>query len=215
MACLSIVCLILADAQHATGFVGEDLYGRRIQFVLYSALFVFTWLGFRAFVGKAAPLAKSLGPILAFVLFILASDGMTSDMLVKYRLDAAINAAFGTAFCAAIVVTLMSDRLTRQLPMAWLAAFVYTLGVISMSMDFSIVVFEPLHVQDNLVMSETRIVNSLQNFILVSISAVSTILLLKERSEQRYRIASETDSLTGIANRRAFVSTTQKQLAKA
>lgn len=209
------VFLLLADAQHVTGFFSEDLYGRRIQFVFYACLFVFTWLGFRAFVGKTTPILRSVGIILAFALFILISDGMTSDAILKYRLDAAINAGLGVVFCAAIVTTLMADRLARQLPMAWLAAAVYALGLIAMSKDLYLVVFEPLTVQGNLVLSDGRIAATLHNFVQVAISAMTTILLLKERSEQRYRIASETDGLTGVANRSAFVRNTVRQLATA
>lgn len=212
---VGVVFLLLADAQHATGFFSDDMYGRRIQFVFYACLFVFTWLGFRAFVGKTMPIFRSVGLILAFALFILVSDSMTSDVILKYRFDAAINAGLGVVFCGAIVATLMTDRLARQLPMTWLAATVYALGLISMSKDFYLVIFEPLRMHGNLVLSDGRVATTLQNFVQVATSAMTTILLLKERSEQRYRIASETDGLTSVANRSAFVRDTVKQLATA
>ncbi len=44
-------------------------------------------------------------------------------------------------------------------------------------------------------------------------TGISFVVLIKDRSEQRHRIASETDVLTGIQNRRAFIEATQLALA--
>ncbi|WP_158285782.1 GGDEF domain-containing protein [Pseudohoeflea suaedae] len=44
-------------------------------------------------------------------------------------------------------------------------------------------------------------------------TAISFVVLIKDRSEQRHRIAAETDVLTGIQNRRAFIEVTQLALA--
>jgi diguanylate cyclase (GGDEF)-like protein len=44
-------------------------------------------------------------------------------------------------------------------------------------------------------------------------TAISFVVLIKDRSEQRHRIASETDDMTGIANRRAFMDATETALA--
>lgn len=55
----------------------------------------------------------------------------------------------------------------------------------------------------------------LEAFLNVTMIATSSMLLIKERSEQRHRIASETDMLTGVANRRAFVHRTDMALKSA
>ncbi len=55
----------------------------------------------------------------------------------------------------------------------------------------------------------------LEAFLNVIIIATSALMLIKERSEQRHRIASETDMLTGVANRRAFVQRTELALKDA
>lgn len=55
----------------------------------------------------------------------------------------------------------------------------------------------------------------LEAFLNVIVLATACLMLIKERSEQRHRIASETDVLTGIANRRAFVKHTETALKNA
>lgn len=55
----------------------------------------------------------------------------------------------------------------------------------------------------------------LEAFLNVIVIATSALMLIKERSEQRHRIASETDMLTGVANRRAFVQRTELALKEA
>lgn len=55
----------------------------------------------------------------------------------------------------------------------------------------------------------------LEAFLNVIVIATGALMLIKERSEQRHRIASETDMLTGVANRRAFVQRTELALKDA
>jgi len=55
----------------------------------------------------------------------------------------------------------------------------------------------------------------LEAFLNVVVIATGTLMLIKERSEQRHRTASETDMLTGVANRRAFVQRTELALKDA
>ena len=55
----------------------------------------------------------------------------------------------------------------------------------------------------------------LEAFLNVIVIATGALMLIKERSEQRHRIASETDMLTGVANRRAFVQRTDLALRDA
>ncbi len=52
----------------------------------------------------------------------------------------------------------------------------------------------------------------LEAFMNVVVIATGALMLIKERSEQRHRRASETDMLTGVANRRAFVQQTELAL---
>lgn len=52
----------------------------------------------------------------------------------------------------------------------------------------------------------------LEAFLNVVVIATGALMLIKERSEQRHRRASETDMLTGVANRRAFVQRTELAL---
>ncbi|WP_165826380.1 GGDEF domain-containing protein [Rhizobium wuzhouense] len=55
---------------------------------------------------------------------------------------------------------------------------------------------------------------ALINSLLIVLSLISLLILAKERDERRYRLASERDPLTNLANRRTFVMTAQSILAR-
>ncbi|MDH4441972.1 MAG: GGDEF domain-containing protein [Rhizobium sp.] len=55
---------------------------------------------------------------------------------------------------------------------------------------------------------------ALTNTMLIVLSLIALLILAKERDERRYRLASEKDPLTNLANRRTFVMTAQSILAR-
>ncbi len=55
---------------------------------------------------------------------------------------------------------------------------------------------------------------ALSNTLLIVLSLIALLILAKERDERRYRLASERDPLTNLANRRTFVMTAKSILAR-
>ncbi len=157
--------------------------------------------GFRAFNGKTTP--SVLFFILPGVYLVLADN-----FPVLYD-NPNVNAMVQSLFVVVVALTNAHAILTgvgnRELPMAVPASVVLVVHAIVRGCVIYFTLFHPAPVINGRMEADWWKLFLLEIFFNTTMMAVSTIVLIKDRAEQRHRIASETDVLTGIANRRAFV----------
>nr|WP_254007644.1 GGDEF domain-containing protein [Rhizobium sp. L1K21] len=178
--------------------------------ISFSAYMLF-WAGFRAFSNQAVPKWPIwLTPTVWLAIYLLWPQ-LRHDTYLQIALHGGITGAI-TLLSA---YTLYGNPLNRRLPMAFpLLVFLVAHVVVI----FAQVVFALTNPSPSVV---THINNALwklfmlESFIHTVFVAISCVILIKDRSEEQHRIASETDALTGISNRRAFVKDTERLLEDA
>ncbi len=165
--------------------------------------------GFQAFNGQAVSWRIQIGVPALWLAGFLAWEPFRTDINIVIIVQTAV-AVF---YAFLIAHTLYTGPGNRQLPMMRL---VVTLLVTHGIARFAIIPFA-VYLPAVMVGGEAHapwfgpyMVEMMVHTIAV---AISFVVLIKDRSEQRHRIASETDELTGIANRRAFMKETEAALA--
>jgi diguanylate cyclase (GGDEF)-like protein len=179
-----------------------------------SALFVtagysFFWGGFRAFNGDN-PRHRIIG---GAPLVMLSIYMMWPQLTHLPGAGIAMQSSVISVFSLASAYAVFTGSGNRQLPIALPAAiFLVIHGVLHLA-------HIPLAFRD-LTATVGDLANAawwklmmLEAFMNIIISAITCIMLVKERSEARHRHDSETDALTGIANRRAFYARAETLLA--
>lgn len=171
----------------------------------------FLWSGFRAFGRRGSnawlPLLMGTSVLLAHVIFpVLHSDPNHAI---------ALQSTVVMIIAALSAYEMYAGHGNRELPLARVAAgFLVLHGVfhganaLHAFVDPSPMMIGPMHS----VWFKLFILEAFLNVIVIS---TACLMLIKERSEQRHRIAAETDMLTGIANRRAFVQRAELALKSA
>ena len=167
--------------------------------VLVANLFMVA--GFRAFNGlKTMPWIFAFFPVVYLLLAVtwpwLYNDpnhnALTQSVFVM-----------GVAFINAYAV--YNGAGNRELPMALPASMVLIVHGVIRGFVIVFTILDPAPVINGRMEAAWWKLFLLEIFFNTTMMAISTIILIKDRAEQRHRIASETDVLTGIANRRAFV----------
>nr|WP_321461623.1 GGDEF domain-containing protein [uncultured Cohaesibacter sp.] len=167
--------------------------------------------GFRAFNGQKTP-----GWLFMLVpgLYLIAAE------LLPWIYDDPNRNAMVQSFIVMIVAftnahAVIRGEGNRELPMALPASIILTIhGIVRGSVVYYALI-NPAPVIDSRMEAGWWKLFLLEIFFNTTMMAISTIILIKDRAEQRHRIASETDVLTGIANRRAFVNKINKVLGEA
>ncbi len=178
-----------------------------LNFTLTTASYVGLWFGFRVFNGQPV----KYWPVSAVVSSWLAAFLLWPEFRHNPDMTAAAQSTIVAVFSLASAYTVFTGRESRHLAMAIPAALLLlTHAVVHLGHLGFISLIQP---------ADTRLGHSgpwglmmLEVFIHTVSIAISCVVLIKDRSEEHHRIASETDSLTGIANRRAFVRDTEKHL---
>ncbi len=179
--------------------------------LLVSTAYIFVWGGFRAFNRQSVPgLALFAVPALWLMAYMFWQP-LRDDANIGIATQSAIIS--GISFLSAY--TVYTGPGNRRLPMAIpLTVFLATHGTMHLG-HIWFAIYDPSPVVAGRMTAIWWKIFMLEAFLHTVLTAISCIILIKDRSEERHRIASETDSLTGIANRRAFVKDTVRQLATA
>ena len=166
-----------------------------------SAYIVFTF-GFLAFNGQRVP--KLILPAVIFVYLILAA--LFPPIYLNLSYSTALQAGFVAGISFFIAYLLLTGKGNRQLPIVPLATFVMAVHGLFRCAELVYMLGVGAPIIDGRMGGNVWPIFVMEIFLNTSLMAITTVVLIKDRLEQQHRIASETDSLTGISNRRAFVN---------
>ncbi len=170
------------------------------------------WNGFRVFNGQ-----RPRHSILVLVALIWLT-GILTGQLTNTALHKIIilQSIFAATFSAAAARNVLTSPNSSKLPMALPTAAFFATHALFHVGHIAFAIHYPITVSGTGTIANIWWkVFMLEAFIHTMAASVCTIILIKDKSEQKHRHASETDSLTGIANRRAFVHRAVKALAEA
>lgn len=205
MWCVCIGCfLLMFRAQQNTFWLSIVLGNGMILFG-----YGFVWLGFATFLGRRIPPALvPLGALLWFAA-CAASDEFRNDFNTRAAVLAAIGAAYAalSARCAYLIYK------TEKLPSAWFTYAIYTTHFVTFMARLVLCWVYPVQGTVNPPLGMWFQFMMLESFVQAAFSTFIFVLLVRERSERRYRLAAEVDGLTGAATRRHFVERSNALLA--
>ncbi len=169
------------------------------------------WLGYRRFFGKVAGLDRFLALLGPLVWLALACDQeLFADF--NFRTHAISAMQF-------LYLLTLGFELVRQCRKECLQALVLTIALIVFQETMLVsrtvyLFFYPLNSTGMTLPNGTLIGLTLIGSMAVLVfSGLLQLALVARRSEQRFRIAAETDELTGLANRRRFLNEVLPRLA--
>lgn len=186
-------------------------YGILIATTLNALSYALSWSGFRAF-GKRRIYLEVIFGLPAALLFLHL---MFPALRENANNAIVLQSALVTLMTLANAHALLSGEGNSELSLTKLLAGFLVLHSIFHGANMISTYVDPSPIVAGRVASVWFKLFMLEAFMNVTVIATSTLMLIKERSEQRHRIASETDMLTGVANRRAFVQRTELALKDA
>lgn len=170
--------------------------------------FALSWSAFRAF-GKKKVLPSFIVGIPAFVLFVhLMFPALRQDPSNTIVLQSAVV----TVMTMLNAYTLRTGEGNSELSMTKFVVGFLCIHALFHAANMIVTYTNPVPIVAGRVASLWFKLFMLEAFMNVVVIATGALMLIKERSEQRHRRASETDMLTGVANRRAFVQQTELAL---
>lgn len=200
----------------ASGFIvaimGAGSEGALIMATSINALsFALSWSAFRAFGKKKVHPSSIVGIPAALLLIHLMFPALRQDPGNTIVLQSAVV----TLMTILNAYTLHTGEGNSELSMTRLLVGFLCLHALFHSANMIVSYTNPAPIVAGRVASVWFKLFMLEAFLNVVVIATGALMLIKERSEQRHRIASETDMLTGVANRRAFVQHTEHALKDA
>ncbi len=202
----------------ALGFTLLALRGPDYSFVAVSlgnALAVLgiamIWLGLRAFDNQPLKIASALAGPALWLLVTSFSDYVQSNVTTRIVLFSALIFIYS----AMIAVEIFRSDNFRKLPSSYIVAFLFATHGLFYLVRIPLIFVWPLF-GNTASGAEQPLWYQLLTFELFIHSLAggfSFFALIKERTQYRYKLASETDALTGVQNRRAFMAKLEAYLA--
>jgi diguanylate cyclase (GGDEF)-like protein len=182
-----------------------------IATTLNTLSYVLSWAGYRAFgKQKVYPSLITILPIAHLLVHLLfPALRLEPNNAIVMQSFIVLVFAFLNAY------TVYHGEGNRELSMTNLLVGFLMLHGIFHGMNSIVTYYSPYPLAGGRLESPWLKLFMLEAFLNVVVIATSCLMLIKERSEQRHRTASETDMLTGVANRRAFVQRTELALRDA
>ncbi|WP_026790236.1 GGDEF domain-containing protein [Pleomorphomonas oryzae] len=169
------------------------------------------WLGYRRFIGKSATCDRFFVPLGATIWLAFACDGrLFADINFRTYLVSTIQ----FFYLLVLIVQLVRECRKEPLPALNLTVVVIAFQQAMLATRVISLFFFPFDptaaTLPNGVLISLTLIGSTA---VVIVSGLLQMALVAQRSERRFRIAAETDELTGLANRRYFLSEILPRLA--
>ncbi|PLW76277.1 hypothetical protein C0081_15380 [Cohaesibacter celericrescens] len=165
----------------------------------------FLWAGFRSFNNQTAPIS-----VLVVAVFVyLAAVTYNPSLYLDLNLSTAMHSLFIGAASLVSAYTVFTGPESKSLPITLSATIILVSHGLFRFSFLYFTLFDPSPIVDGRMAAPWWKISLLEIFFNTMLMAISTVILIKDRSEKLHRVASETDVLTGIANRRAFVEKTK------
>lgn len=175
---------------------------------LAALAYALMWAGFRVFDHRRVSLPVVLaGPALWGIAYLFLPQ-ISQDVNNRIILSSAII----TTYSLWIGLDIWRGRDGEKLPTRTLAAIFFLSHSVIYSMRIPMALMAPAEMAYGTAHSAWFALFSLELFGHTILTAVTMLVLIKERGEAFYRQASRTDALTGVANRGSFLEDMQAQL---
>ncbi len=188
---------------------------RRLDVIVASVLntlsYTLSWSAYRAFGSRQVYPSAIVGLPLAMLLVHLLFPALRENPNNAVMLQSTLTFIFATSNAFTVYFGKGNSELSLTKPLVGFLLLHATFHAANVIVLFN----DPAPLVAGRIASTWFKLFMLEAFLNVTMIATSSMLLIKERSEQRHRIASETDMLTGVANRRAFVQRTDTALRSA
>ncbi|MCV3765311.1 GGDEF domain-containing protein [Rhizobium sp. TRM95796] len=205
MWCVCIGCLLLMFRAEENTFWISIVFGNAAILLGYG----FVWLGFATFLGtRIPPLLVPLGAAIWIVTCAMSEEFRNdfNSRAIFLSLIGAVYAALSARFAYRIY---QSERL----PSARFTYLIYTAHFCTFMARVVLCSIYPVEGAINPSVGTWFSLMMLESFVQAAFSTFIFVLLVRERSERRYRLAAEIDGLTGAATRRHFVERSTAILA--
>ncbi len=169
------------------------------------------WLGLRAFDNQPMKVASALAGPALWLLVTGFSDFVQNDVTSRIVLFSVLIFVYS----AMIAVEIFRSDNFRRLPSSYIVAFLFATHGLFYLVRIPLIFVWPLF-GNTASAAEQPLWYQLLTFELFIHSLAggfSFFALIKERTQYRYKLASETDALTGVRNRRAFMSSLETYLS--
>lgn len=205
MWCVCVGCFLLMFRAQDNAFWLSIVLGNAMILLGYG----FVWLGFATFHGvRIRPAFVPLGAVVW-----LAACVMSDDFRSSFNMRAIVLSSIGAVYAALSARIAYQIYKTERLPSAWFTYVVYTAHVVTFVARVALCWIYPVKGSVNPSIGTWFQLMMLESFVQAAFSTFIFVLLVRERSERRYRLAAEIDGLTGAATRRHFVERASALLA--
>lgn len=170
------------------------------------------WAGLRTFDGKASPLVLPAGaPFAIWMVLYLSVPALTQSVNLRIMVLSAVIAVYSFAIAQAAWCGARGGpfRARRLMAVLFGSHALAHLARIPLALLF------PVTLQaDGQIVSEWHSVHTFVAYLQVLLVGMALFTLVRLRREDRYRVESETDDLTSVLNRRAFMREVASALSK-
>lgn len=215
------VCVLIWGVAYALATIAMIMVGLRgyipalWSIVVGNAMLLLSfgliWLGYRRFIGKVAGNDRFLA---AFGAIIWLAFACYPQLFADINFRANLIAAMQITYLVILSIELVQQYREEPLPALFLTVVVVAFQEAMLAARVVYIFFFPLDPAVAALPSGALIGLTLIGSTAVLIfSGLLQLALVAQRSERRFRIASETDELTGLANRRRFLNEVLPRLA--
>lgn len=169
------------------------------------------WLGVRAFDGLPLSFSLACGGAVTWIAALLLVPGFAGDVNQRIILVSVFISTYSGATAWVVWRGRLLEDLPTRMPVAvffFTHAFIYALRI-----PFSIL--SPAQERNGSPYALWYGLFTFELFLHGIFTGMAMFALIKDRAERRYRIAAETDALTGQLNRRAFLERSEALLRPA
>lgn len=159
------------------------------------------WLGYRQFTGFTGRFDRWIAGAGALFWLVLAATGsLLDDMNVRSIVLSAIE----FVYFLSIVIGLVRHYSDESLPSVGLTTVLVGAHAAVQLYRIAVSIAAPLD-PATIILPNTMGLGLIESSVFVVFLGLLQLVMIGQRSERRYRIVAETDSLTGLANRRHFL----------
>gem|GEM_PF-1009368 len=207
--CVSMWVGSLCTLLYALRPIGYPMLTVGFSNMLAALGYALMWAGFRVFDRRPAyPLVVAAGPVLWSFAYLFA-PAITGDVNNRIILSSVII----TTYSLWMGLDIWRGRGGERLPSRILSAIFFLSHGVIYSLRILMAIVSPAPLGNGTAHSAWFALFSLELFAHTILAAIAMLVLIKERGEALYRLASRTDALTGIANRGSFLEDTRILLA--
>ena len=163
---------------------------------------VMFWFGFRAFDRHRVPWPAGVAMIGLWAALYFLTPFIAGSM---DRVTIAVS-AFAALLAALVAHSAWQGRKLEPLPSRWLVTAVVGTHALVYALRIPFVMLFPLVARNGVPVTLWYGIFTFEMFVHSMFAGFSIFALIRERVERGYRIASETDALTGVGNRGAFMT---------